>query len=118
MLFRSAISELYPGYATAPMSVNDYKRQLIYLKEASFDSAVDGNPVAEATRFYFEQRDAAIQLSIDRGSGTGRSLSGKNDVDLRDALNTIGMSLIEKYPEFARVWDRVFFNEVDPGQGG
>ena len=79
---------------------------------------VDGNPVAEATRFYFEQRDAAIQLSIDRGSGTGRSLSGKNDVDLRDALNTIGMSLIEKYPEFARVWDQVFFNEVDPGKEG
>jgi hypothetical protein len=57
-------------------------------------------------------------LSIDRGSGTGKSLDGKNDADLRDALNTIGISLIEKYPEFARVWDRVFFNEVDPGKEG
>jgi hypothetical protein len=113
-----AIQELYPGYATAEASFNDFERQLIYLKEASFDSAVDGNPVAEATRFYFEQRDAAIQLSIDRGSGTGRSLSGKNDGDLRDSLNTIGMALIEKYPEFARVWDQVFFNEVDPGKQG
>jgi hypothetical protein len=115
---KAAISELYPGYATAPMSVNDFKRQLIWLREASSDSAMDGNPVAEATRFYLEQRDAAIQLSVDRGSGTGKSLDGKNDADLRDALNTIGMSLIEKYPEFARLWDRVFFNEVDPGKEG
>jgi hypothetical protein len=115
---KAAIIELYPGYATAPMTVNDFKRQLIWLTEASSDSAVDGNPVAEATRFYLEQRDAAIQMSIDRGSGTGKSLDGKKDADLRVGLNTIGLALIEKYPQFARLWDQVFFNEVDPGKEG
>ena len=113
---KSDISNLYPGYITAEQTVQDFEHKVYWLTEASKDSEMDGNPVAEATRFYLQERDAAIQIIIGRDSGSGKSLAGKDNGDLRNAMNTIGLALSEKYPEFARLYDDVFFFEVDPGK--
>ena len=112
---RSLIAERFPGFATAPIDINQAKARLLQIEQAAFSGLLDGNPVAEPTRIFLEQRQLALQEAERRGYTT---LSGKNVSDLRTWLRDIGTTLLRQYPEFERIYDRVLFPEIDLDAGG
>jgi hypothetical protein len=83
------------------------------LYEAAFDSRMDDNPVAQATREYLAVRDSALAIAEQRGKGLGTAANA----DLRTILRNAGEQLVDQYPEFARIWDRLLFQEVDIVKG-
>jgi len=77
-------------------------------------SELTENPVAEAIRAYSVYRDNAIQEAITRaGEYTDGLLTRKANADLRQYLRNVGEKIINRIPEFERVWSRLLFDEVD-----
>lgn len=109
--FKQEMYDRYPGYQNAELDVNQRRTRINNLYDASKDSRLDDNPVAQALRIYFEARDEAVAIARSRGIETG--LGGKVNADIRGQLFRIGESLSSQFPEFDRVWDRVLFGELD-----
>lgn len=82
---------------------------------AAYDPDLEGNPVAEALRVYGDYRQQAIDEATIRRGGreTSTPLAGVANSDLRQWLRNIGTNIINRYPEFERVWSRLLFDEVD-----
>jgi hypothetical protein len=82
---------------------------------AAYDPDLEGNPVAEALRVYGDYRQQAIDEATVRRGGreTSTPLAGVANSDLRQWLRNIGTNIINRYPEFERVWSRLLFDEVD-----
>jgi len=57
-----------------------------------------------------QARDAALQAAQARGF---RTITGLQTSDLRGQLRQVGEILIQQFPEFERLYDRVLFNEID-----
>lgn len=112
-LLRAVRNELeiqFPGFAEAPLDINRFDRQMNQLRDAANDPRLADNPVAEALKVYLQARDAAYEVVQARGFV---SITGKQMSDLRGQLRQVGEILVQQFPEFERLYDRVLFNEID-----
>lgn len=112
---KAQIGERYPGFRDKPFDPNKNQTIINNLIEAANDPALDDNPVAEGLRLYFEARTAGLDVANARGF---RSLSGKKLADVRALLRKTAAQIIDQFPEFERVYDRVLFYEIDVDSGG
>ena len=108
--YKQALQKAYPGYAQMVYDPNKVPRAIEQLKQAASLSSLDGNQTAEGVRYYMTVRDAAIAEANNRGL-TG--LTGNAVADLREYLANYAAAITEKYPEFARVYDRLLSQEVE-----
>lgn len=114
---RTEIGKLFPGFATAPVNFGIQQKRIEQLRTASIDGLLDGNPVAEGARLYFEARDRALEEARGRTGRTSTTLAGKQMNDLRTWLRSAADEIILRYPEFRRMYDRVLFDEIDVDTG-
>lgn len=112
---RELIKERFPGFATAAININEASARLDQVQQVVFSNLLEGNPIIEPARIYFQQRELALQEAETRGLET---LKGKAVADLRAWLRDIGDQLVRQYPGFERLYDRVLFNEIDLDSGG
>lgn len=108
--YKEALQKAYPGYAKMVYDPNQLPRAIGELKQAASMSSLDGNQTAEAVRYYMKVRDAAVAEAQNRGYS---SLQSKEVADLREYLVNYASSITAKYPEFARVYDRLLSQEVE-----
>ena len=108
--YRTALQKKYKGYAQMQFDPNKLPRQIEQLREAASLSDLDGNQAAEGIRYYMKIRDAALEEANNRGYP---SLASKDASDLRDYLASYASSIKNKYPEFARVYNRLLSQEVE-----
>jgi hypothetical protein len=104
--------EQYPGFERADINTNKVPANISVLYEAAFDPRMDNNNIAIATRQYLNARDYALEIAAERGVGLGAEANS----DLQGILRGEGERLVGQYPEFARLWDRLLFSEVDLGR--
>ena len=114
---RDEIGKLFPGFATAQVNFGIQQKRIEQLRTASLDQIVDGNPIAEGARIYFEARDRAIEEARARTGRGNTTLAGKQMNDLRTWLRSTAEEIIRQYPEFKRMYDRVLFDEIDVDTG-
>lgn len=107
--YRKDLYEQYPGFERADVNTNKEPANISILYEAAFDSRMDDNNVALAARQYLDARDFALEIAAERGVGLGTAANS----DLQGILRQEGERLVGLYPEFARLWDRILFSEVD-----
>jgi len=110
--YRKDLYEQYPGFERADINTNKTPANISILYEAAFDSRMDNNNIAIATREYLNVRDYALEIAAERGVGLGAEANS----DLQGILREEGERLVGQYPEFARLWDRLLFSEVDLGR--
>ena len=85
-------------------------RNINSLFEAAKRNDLQDNPVAKAVLEYEEIRNLALFEANKRGYQTLKS----NELgDLHEYLASHAEALIEQYPEFARVYDRLLSQEID-----
>jgi len=113
--YKMELERQLPGFATVPLNINEQQQVMMQIIDAVGDADLDGNPVAEAARIYFQYRDQVIQEAVLRNDGvdTGELLSRNANGDLRQYMRTVGETLMRRYPEFERMYARVLFDEVD-----
>jgi hypothetical protein len=106
---KTSLLQQYPGYGRHPYDVNKLPRQIDKLQEIVTLSRLDGNPVAEGLRVYFDARDTVLARVKKSGKGLGTKANAEERVKLRNAAAAI----IEEYPEFGRLYERVLSREID-----
>lgn len=109
---KDLLQQRYPAYAKIVIDINAEEARISEVIRAANDPILDGNTIAEATRVYLKYRDDALQQLATRGIVSG-NLGVKSAADLREYLRGIADILIQKYPEFERMYDRVFYNEIE-----
>ena len=103
------LGKQYPGFKYPAFDVNKYKRQIEQLSVAAYSKSMNDNPVAQGLREYFTSRTTA--LNVIAGSGVG--IAAKKNRGVLLELEDVAASIIEKYPEFKRVYDRILSKELD-----
>lgn len=109
---KTLLEERYPAYSKIVIDINAQEARINEVIRAASDPILDGNPVAEATRIFIKYRDEALQQLATRGIVSG-DLSVKTGADIRAYLRGVADILIRQYPEFERMYDRVFYNEIE-----
>ena len=104
-----------PGFEFAPINIRERAQILDQVINAARSPLLDGNEVAEPARLYINYREQVLAEAILRNNGveTQGLLGRKANADLRQVLRQYGDQLAGKYPEFQRVYTRVFYDEVD-----
>lgn len=108
--YRDALNAKYPGYAQMTYDPNKVPKQIDQLVKASARPDLDNNPVAEGIRAYAKVREQLLLEAANRGL---ESLKANSASDLREYLASFSRAVTEKYPEFARVYDRLLSKEVE-----
>lgn len=117
--WRTTLEDYFPGYKYRSQDISKIDTRIAQAFEAANDSRIAGNVTAEAVKSYEEHRQWAIDSAQARRQIAGRSpatkniLSGQANADLRRYLRDIGESIVQETPEFARIYDAVFFYEID-----
>ena len=118
-MYRASLEEYFPGYASRPQITNRTETAINDALAAANDSRISGNPVAEAIKAYQAHRQWAIDVAQQRRVVSGGTpavsniLSGNANADLRLYLRDIGETVIQEYAEFGRIYDAVFYFEID-----
>lgn len=114
-LYRDTLEAQLPGFQFAPLNINERPQIIDQLVQAAYDPLLQNNPVAIGARAYLDYRQEAIDEAVRRAGGieTQTPLGPKANEDLRAWLRDIGDRVVAKYPEFERLYTRVFFDEVD-----
>jgi hypothetical protein len=118
-VYRQRLEEYFPGYRLRDQITNRTATAIDRTITAANDSRVEGNPVAEAVKTYNEYRTWALESAQARRQVAGRApaisniLDGDANADLRAYLRDIGERIIQNTPEFSRVYDAVFYYEID-----
>ncbi len=111
---RNVLSKKYPGFATLQMfDTQKFNRQVEQLRRATQDEDLQGNPVRDATAAYLDVRDQVLGVVESRGRSTTNGITSDKDDDLRAILRQYAESLVKKYPDFARLYDRILSREVE-----
>jgi hypothetical protein len=71
------------------------------------------NDVAKSLATYLQYRDQAISNYVAGGGQPSGLGTAKAAQPLRDYLSSIGLTLIQQTPDFARIWERELQSEVD-----
>lgn len=109
--YREYLHGKYPGFpAVAEFEVGSFYNDILSLKDLVDDPRAAGNDTAVAIREYLIARERAIAVSgvSEQGFKTARSAARA-----RAGLESIGISLSEKYPGFSRIFDRLLASEVE-----
>ena len=107
--YRKKIAKTYPGFGQMEFDPQKTQKLVDQLFMAAKMNNMENNPVATALNLYEEVRAAALQEANARGLQTFKS---DKALDLQDYLNRYAQILVEKYPEFGRVYDRVLAQEL------
>lgn len=108
--YRRKIIEKYPGFGESQYDPNETPRKIAQLFEAAKREDLQGNPVAKALNYYETVRNNALAEAANRGYST---LKSDKVADLQAYVADYADALIEEYPEFARVYERVLAQELD-----
>jgi hypothetical protein len=108
--YRALIEQKYPGFANMKFDPNEVSNKIDLLFQASAQEDLNGNQVAEGLRFYQRVRELALAEAQNRGF---KSLGSTKLADLHAYLNSYAESIIAKYPDFARVYNRVLSQEFE-----
>jgi len=108
--YRQKLEARFPGYAKQVFDPQKLPRAIDQLTMAAQRSDLDKNPVALAVRYYSEVRLRALEEANARGLA---GFSAQSAADLREYLHNYGLALSQRYPEFARVYDRLLSREVE-----
>lgn len=108
--YKELVKQKYPGFANMQFDPNETQRQIDLLFQAAKREDLNGNGVAEGLRFYEQVRAMALQEAQSRGF---RSLKSDELADLHEYLQSYADAIIQKYPDFARVYNRVLLQEID-----
>jgi hypothetical protein len=109
---KKVLEQRFPGYAKIVIDINAQKARIGEVIRASQDSILDDNNVAIATRAYVQYRSQALEELAARGIISG-DLTVQAAADLRAYLRSVADVLVKNYPEFERMYDRVFYSEVE-----
>jgi hypothetical protein len=108
--YKEEIKKQYPGFANMQYDPQALTRKVDLLFQAAKRDDLVENPAAQALKFYESVRADALQEASNRGFST---LKSEKLNDLKEYLDSYAQALIEKYPEFARVYDRVLYQEIE-----
>lgn len=108
--YKKKISAKYPGFAQMQYDPTETPRNIESLFQAAQREDLNDNGVAKAVRYYQNIRNNALAEANSRGFKT---LKSAELADLHEYLSSYAESLIEQYPEFARVYDRLLSQEID-----
>jgi len=117
--YRVQLEEYFPGYKYREQNVNRIEDQINSAILAANDTRISGNTTAEAVKAYAEHRQWAIDSANARREIAGRdplnkfALNGNANADLRLYLRDIGELIVQQTPEFARIYDAIFYYEID-----
>lgn len=110
--YRAKLHEQYPGYPPQPkFDPSQFPTFIAELETAAKDPLISNTPIAKTMLEYINFRKQALDiLSTKFGLSSFRS---KKAVEFRVAMIKKANELIEKNPEFARVYDRQLSAEVE-----
>jgi hypothetical protein len=108
--YRKALQKRFKGYAQMTFDPQKNKRQIEDLFNAAEKPVLNGNPVAEGVRYYQKLREKAMVEARSRGFN---SFASDDVEDLRAYLAEYADAIIQEYPEFARVYDRLLSKELE-----
>lgn len=109
---KQILNQRFPGYAKIVIDINAQEARINEVIRAAQDPILDDNPVAIATRTYLQYRSQALNELAARGIVSG-DLTVQAGADIRAYLRNVADVLVQNYPEFERMYDRVFYNEVE-----
>jgi hypothetical protein len=108
--YRKEIIKKYPGYGEMQFDPMKTPKDIEKLFQAAKMDSLKNNKTAEAVNYYEQIRNAALEEANRRGF---QSLQSEKLSDLHEYLNSYAESIITKYPDFARVFDRLLSREID-----
>jgi hypothetical protein len=108
--YKKQIIAQYPGFGEMQYDPTETPRQINNLFEAAKSDSLKDNKTAEAINFYENIRNSALEEANRRGF---KSLDSDKLGDLHEYLNSYADALVSKYPDFARVFDRLLSREID-----
>jgi hypothetical protein len=108
--YKKEIIKKYRGFGEMQFDPNKTPKDIEKLFQAAKMDSLKNNKTAEAVNYYEQIRNAALEEANRRGF-----ISLKSDKlgDLHEYLNSYAESIIAKYPDFARVFDRLLSREID-----
>lgn len=102
--YRSALHKELPGFPEiASFDPSKFPTFVSELQQLVNTPEMQNNDVAKATRIYLSKRDQVLAAAGQAGLLTIKS---RQTAPLRDYLASIGEALIEKYPDFKRVFEQ------------
>jgi hypothetical protein len=108
--YKKQIIAQYPGFGEMQYNPNETPDQIKKLFEAAKSDSLKDNKTAEAINYYENIRNSALEEANRRGF---KSLDSDKLGDLHEYLNSYADALVSKYPDFARVFDRLLSREID-----
>jgi hypothetical protein len=108
--YKKEIIKKYPGFGDMQFDPNKTPKDIEKLFQAAKMDSLKNNKTAEAVLYYEQIRNAALEEANRRGF---KSLKSDKLGDLHEYLNSYAESIITKYPDFARVFDRLLSREID-----
>ena len=108
--YKKKIAAKYPGFGQMKYDPTETPRNIESLFQAAQREDLNDNGVAKAVRYYQNIRNAALVEANRRGFQT---LKSDELGDLHEYVASYAEALIEQYPEFARVYDRLLSQEID-----
>lgn len=120
--YRASLEEYFPGYKYREQVTNRTPTMIDAVVRAASDSRMAENQIAQTVLAYQEFRSWALDFAQTRRQAKGEApaknniLTGAANADLRAYLRDVGEQLIQNNPTFARVFDDVFYFEIDEVQ--
>jgi hypothetical protein len=109
--WRVYLNSQYPGFpAKANFNPGEFDSFIGELKQAVQDDRLVNNEVAQAVKEYIAARDKALTQA---GAANLKSLDSVRAEPLRDWLSSIAQVLIQRTPEFSRIFEDKLAAEVD-----
>lgn len=110
--YKEALIKDYPGWGYQPsLDPGDFNTKVAQLKDAASSKSMADNDTAEAVRSYLKLRDQALTEAKNRGYA---SITGEKTADLQAWLSGFATQLIRDHAGFARVYDQLLSQEVEP----
>jgi hypothetical protein len=102
--YRIALHNKYPGFPEMPsFDPSEFPQFLSELRDMLNEPSLANNDVAIATRSYLAERDQALAQAAAAGLS---SLKSKRVAPLRNYLARVADVLMEKYPDFKRIFEQ------------
>jgi hypothetical protein len=105
---------------SAGESEDRLKKQLIQIEQMVNDSKVTSLPAGEALKQYWDYRtrNVAKVLELNPALANEAWKKKQESAGFRAKLTQMGEALVEKYPDFASMWEKVLSREFDPPEIG
>jgi hypothetical protein len=107
---RNSLVEEYPGYAPEVFTAGKIEGQVRQLYGIVREPAVQRTEAGQALARYVVARDKAMQIAQAQGRASFARADSMRSV--RTWLRDVGGALVDEYPQFAELWDRVLEREM------